>query len=408
MRSTRVLPIVLTLLAASASAEPGKDSPQFRGPDRGGIFAAEGLMKSWPPAGPPMLWSVDGLGEGYASVTIADGRIYTTGKHGDQGSVFAFDLAGKKIWSKVYGAEHAGNGFPGTRTTPSYADGRLFLLSSMGHAVALDAKTGDELWRVDLFKTFGGENLYFGISESPLIDGDRVIFSPGGPKASIVALNAKDGSTVWKSEDLSDAAAYCNPRLFTWGGKKQIVTLLAKSLVSVDAATGKLLWRQDYPATYDIHAVSPVAIDDLLYVSDGYDQGGKAFRVAKDGLSSQLAWSEPQLDVHHGGSVAVGGYFYGAASKKNWYALEAQTGKIAATLNKAGKGSLVYADGRIYGYTEDGKVLLVDPDPANFSIISSFDITLGEGHHWAHPVIVDGRLYIRHGGHLMAFDLKAR
>lgn len=408
VKRTQTLQIVLLAAVFCATALHAADSPQFRGPERDGIFHGEsGLLQSWPEDGPPMLWKVDGLGEGYSSVSVVDGRIYTTGKKGSRGSVHAFDSDGQRLWTREYGDEHEGGGYPGSRTTPTFYGGKLFMLSSMGQAVALYAKNGREIWRVDLLERFGGRNLHFGISESPLVLGDRVIYTPGGKKASIVALDTADGSTVWVTEELSQKSAYCNPRLFENGGRRQIVTLLEKSLVGVDPARGDVLWQQTYPATYDIHAVSPVFWGDLIYVSDGYGQGGKTFRLAEDGRSVELAWSEEKLDIHHGGAVMLDGRLYGAASKKHWHALDATSGEILATIPRLGKGALVYADGRLYGYVESGDVVLVDPDPQNFAVTGRMAITHGEGQHWAHPVISDAVLYIRHGDVLMAFDVRA-
>lgn len=403
----RSLALTFALTLLTAGLGQATDSPQFRGPERDGIHQESGLLQSWPEGGPKLSWTVEGLGEGYSSLAVSGGTLYTTGKVGTEGSVHAFDTSGKKLWSKVYGQEHDGGGYPGTRTTPTVDNGRLYLMSSTAQAVALDAATGNEVWKVDLMKTFGAENLYFGISESPLVIGDKVIFTPGGKNASMVALDAATGKTVWTTTGLSEKSAYCNPRLFDDGKHRQIVTLLEKSMVGIDPENGAVLWHQPYPATYDIHAVSPVFLGDLIYVSDGYDQGGKAFRLAPDGKSVTLAWSEEKLDVNHGGTVLVDGRIYGAASNKTWHVLAAATGKPLATLPRLGKGSVVYADGRLYGYVESGKVFLVNPDPAQFEVVGEFEIKKGEGHHWAHPVIVDGVLYIRHGDALMAYDVKA-
>ena len=398
-----ILCLSLVLTSASAFA----DSPTFRGPDRDGIFDAQGLAKSWPENGPKLLWAAEGLGEGYSSLAIADGKIITTGSVEQQGSVLAFDLQGKLLWKTPFGKEHSGNGYPGSRTTPS-TDGELvFIHTSMGHAVALNFADGNIVWQKDLLKEYGGENIYFGVSESPLIDGDRVIFTAGGKNASLVALDKTTGKLVWRTQGLSEVSAYCAPMIFDNGKIRQIITLVQKSLVGVDPESGKVVWTHDFPATYDIHSTSPVFEGNMIYVSHGYDQGGKAFKLADDGESVKEVWSEAELDIHHGGAVLVDGVIYGAASKKSWYALDLDTGKISATLKRLGKGAVVYADGLLYGYVESGDVLLVNPDPQDFRVISEFKMKAGEGHHWAHPVIEDGVLYIRHGDVLHAYDIKA-
>lgn len=402
--------IALAALLAGAPLA-ATDSPQFRGPERDGIFHADGLAKSWPEGGPKLLWSASGLGESYASMAVADGKIYTTGKHEDAGTAFAFDLQGKKLWSTVYGKEHAGGGYPGSRSTPTFDDGMLFVLSSTGEAVALDADDGTIRWKVNVLERFKGENIYFGVSESPLVDGNRVILTPGGKDAAVVALDKKTGDTVWTSKGLSEKAAYCNPRIWDTGTHRQLVTMTAKHMVGLDPESGAILWRTEMPAEYDIHATSPVWTDtgkgNLIYVSHGYKQGGKAYRLADDGRSVTPAWTEEKLDIHHGGAVLLDGHIYGAASGKTWYALDAETGEILASIPRLGKGAVVYADGHLYGYVESGEVLLVNPDPKAFEVVSRFEITAGEGHHWSHPVIAGKVLYIRHGDVLMAYDIAA-
>lgn len=404
LRKTSLLLLLTTLSAGLALAA---DVPRFRGPNGDGVFAESGLLASWPESGPKMLWSLDGLGESYSTVSVADGRIYTTGMTDKQGSVYAIDPSGELLWKKDYGAEHDGKGYPGTRNTPTVAGGHLYLLSSLGKAMAVDAASGEARWEVDLFDRFQGKNTYFGLAESPLVLGERVIYTPGGPDASVVALDAKSGATVWTSKGLSDGPGYCTPRLFDDGQRRQLVTLVAKSLVGLEPDTGALLWKQPMNVEYDIHAVSPEFAGDGIYVSHGYKQGGKFYRLAADGGSVTEAWTEKKLDVHHGGAIVLDGHIYGAASNGTWYALDADTGEIAAEIKRLGKGSMALADGRLYGYTEDGKVVLVDPDPANFKVISSFEIDQGSGHHWSHPVVSDGVLYVRHGSVLMAFDVSA-
>ncbi len=392
----------LTLFAVLATATFA-DSPQFRGPDRDGIFPSKSLLKAWPEGGPKLLWTASGLGEGYASVAVAGGRVYTTGASGGSGSVFAFDVAGKQLWKTAYGEVYNGGGYPGTRTTPTHDDGLVYVMSSMGKAVALNAESGELRWQQEL----PNRNIRWGITESPLVVDDKAIFTPGGSAGTMIALDKKTGARKWALTALSEASAYCSPRLFDDGRRRQIITLTKGHLIGVDPASGELLWRQPYPGRYDIHAVSPIFAGGSIYVSDGYGQGGKMFDLAGDGRGVSLAWEEGDLDVHHGGAVVVRGVIYGAADNGTWHALDAGSGQTKGTIRRLGKGSVVYADGRLYGYTEKGEVLLVDPDPESFAVVSRFKITEGEGQHWAHPVIANGVLYIRHGDVLMAFDVRS-
>ena len=393
----------LTLLAVVASADPVDDSPQFRGPDRSGVFSSENLLKSWPRGGPDHLWSASGLGDGVSSVSVVDGRIYTAGMTNNRGSILAFDLAGKQLWKTEYVAIPLERGYPGVRTTPTYDDGAVYIMSALAKAAAFDAISGEILWQRDL----PNNHVTWGIAESPLVVDDKAIFTPGGEAGTMVALDKKTGVEKWVMTELTEASAYCSPRLFDDGRRRQIITLTEAHMIGVDPATGKLLWKVAYPARYSIHAVSPVFAGGSIYVTDGYGQGGKLFDLVGDGRSVVLGWEDEELDVQHGGVVAVLGVIYGAASNGTWHALDIGSGETVNTIRRLGKGSVIYADGMLYGYTEKGEVVLVDPDPRRFDVVSRFEITEGEGHHWAHPVIAGGVLYIRHGDVLMAFDISA-
>ena len=386
-----------------AAVAPAADSPQFRGPERNGVFPEAGLLSSWPEGGPPLLWVAEGLGEGFASVSVVGDRIYTTGKFGRIGSVVALDRDGRRLWTTEYGEVHSGNGYPGTRTTPTWNDGLLYIMSSLGKAVALDAASGEIVWARDL----PSRDITWGISESPLVFNDLAIFTPGGRAGTMMALDKTSGETRWAVTELLERSAYCSPRLFEHGGLRQIVTMTERHMIGVDPDDGGLLWKHAYPGRYDIHAVSPVFEGRSIYVSDGYGQGGTMFELAADGGSVEVAWREEDLDIHHGGAVLVDGIIYGAASNGTWYALDAASGEILASQRRLGKGSVVWADGRLYGYVESGDVLLVDPDPARFGVVGRFEVEHGRGQHWAHPVIVDGVLYLRHGEALMAYDIAA-
>lgn len=391
------------------------DSPDFRGPDRNGLFKAEtGLLKSWPEAGPKRLWTAEGLGQGYASMAVVDGKVYTTGKERDTGKLFAFDAAGKQLWATAYGEEFHGAGFPGSRTTPTYYKGTLYLMTSLGTVVAVDAADGKVRWQADVLQRFGGgkssESLLpkFGIAESLLVVDDQIICTPGAPQAVMAALSPADGKTLWQTPGIDEISAYCSPRLYDADGHRFIVTMTAASMIAVNPKNGALVWRQSYPATYNIHAVSPVWEDGYIYISDGYGQGGSCFKLADDGASVSLAWREKTLDIHHGGSVLLDGVIYGASNSKHWISLELKTGKVIETLRRQGKGSMVYADGHIIAYTEGGDVILAKPNQGKFEIVSTFEMKDGSGQNWSHPVVSNGVLYIRHGKLLAAYDIKAR
>ena len=398
------------------STPPGEDAewPQFRGPNRDGKSAETGLLKKWPEAGPEMIWSVDGLGSGYSTVAIANGTIYTTGLVKKEGVLFAFDMDGQPRWKKTYGAEWR-RSMPGVRCTPTIDGDRLYIISGVGQVFCYDAKTGDRKWTVDAFKKFGGKYGSWGIAESPLIDGDNIICTPGGSKATIAALNKMTGDTVWTCIVEGERSCYCSPILVERGPNKIIVTLTDKYVLGVDAKTGKLLWKDSQEDQFGhnkaINPVSPIHHDGAVYATSGYDDGGAMLKLSPDGTSFERKWVDETLDCHHGGVVFVDGYIYGANWRSNgdgsWVCLDWNTGKVKYETHWNCKGAVTYADGLLYCYEEKrGNVALVNPTPEKFDVVSSFKVTLGDGKHWAHPVVCGGRLYIRHGDVLMSYDIR--
>ena len=397
----------LTLMVSPATAA---DWPQFRGPDRDGKSTQTGLLKQWPAAGPKLLWFEEDLGFGYASVVATADMLYTTGMEDQTGYVYAYRLDGNRVWKRAYGPGWTG-GRPGTRTTPTYDDGRLYVMSGFGRVVCLDAGHGQEQWAVDTSKIFSASTLNWGITESLLVDGDHLICTPGGPNASLVALDKKTGRTVWVCRELGEQSAYCSPILIERGKQRLIVTLTAKSLVGLDAATGKLVWHHAHDARYDIHAVSPVYENGRIYITSGYGGArGEMLELSLDGKTVTKKWSDEKLDCHHGGVISLKGHVYGTSDQNsggNLICLNLTTGQVAAEIRGVGKGSILYADGMIYAYGENGQLGLIKPSPIELQLISFFTIDKGNKEHWAHPTVAHGRLYVRHGRVLMAYDIKA-
>jgi len=392
------------------------DVTQWRGPERNGTYAETGLLTSWPAEGPNLLWSTDSLGKGYSSPSIARGFVYVTGKTGKDDYLYAFDLDGQLKWKTVFGQAWK-NSFPESRCTPTIDGDRLYVISGMGQMVCLDSKTGAIKWSLHAVETFKGEYSNWGISESPLIDGDLVYCTPGGPDASIVALNKMTGATVWTSKGLSESASYCSPILVVHNGRRMLMTQLEKSAVALDARTGELIWQDPFAAYQKepkgINPNSPLYFNGSVYLSSGYNNESTLLELSKDGTSFHRKWVDPVLDIHVGGVVLVNGYLYGSNWTNNragkWVCLEWSTGKVMYETEWQCKGSII-TDGRLlYCYEEkNGNVALVKADPSGFNIISSFAVSKGSGPHWAHPVISDGRLYIRHGESMLVYDIKAR
>jgi outer membrane protein assembly factor BamB len=404
MKQSIGLALVVAVLSCPLMAG---DWPQFRGPTRDGIASETGLMKQWPQQGPKMLWSYADLGKGYASLTVVGGKIYTTGCEDKTGFLYCFDTAGKLLWKVPYGPEWTGSN-PGTRTTPTFDGGKLYLMSGNGLMTCRNASDGKEVWAVDTAKKFGGKNIQWGISESVLVTGDKVICTPGGPNASVVALNKATGETIWTTKTLSNKSAYCSPLLINRGSNKSILTILDTEIVGINLADGKVLWHVPHKVSYDINAVSPAYKDGKIYVTNGYKHGGFMMELNADGTNVTKKWTEKDLDVHHGGVVIVGSDIIGASTNGQWMCLDMNTGKVKYADKGVGKGAVIDVDGLIYGYGENGTVGLIEPGPKGFKLISSFAIKKGDAEHWAHPVVSNGVLYIRHGTALMAFDIKAK
>jgi outer membrane protein assembly factor BamB len=394
----------------------GFEWTDFRGPNRNGKSSETGLLKKWPAGGPELVWETEGLGGGFASVVIANGYVYTTGMVGPdkKGMVFAFDVDGNPKWSESYGQGWKGS-HRGTRTTPTIDGDRLYVMSGYGNLVCFDAKSGAKNWEVDTLKEFSGENIRWGISESVLIYGDKVICTPGGKDATVVALNKMNGETIWTTKGLSEKSAYCSPVVIERGGKKMILTMVQKSIVLIDPDSGNVILRIPHEGKHEISAVSPLYKDGVIYATTGYGYGGKAYELSADTSSYTEKWSDKNLDCHHGGVILLGNDIIGSnddgdkanKNKKSWICLDMVSGKMKYWDKLIGKGSLIYAEGLLYCYGESGKVGLMKATPSGFELISSFEITKGEEEHWAHPVVCNGRLYIRHGDVLMVYNVKA-
>ncbi len=401
--------------AALTPRAPAADWPQFRGPERNGISAETGLLKAWPDAGPRLLWSATGLGDGYAAPAIVDGVVYVTGVKEKKEFVAAFDAAGKRKWETQYGGAWT-RSFPPARTTPTVLDDALFVISGMGEVVRLNTRSGKIEWSVDAKKQFGGTTGPWGTAESPLIVEGKVIYTPGGEQTTMVALAADSGDLVWKSPSLQDKSAYVSPILIEHNEQRMIVGMTGDYVFAADPADGRLLWQVKYadqsPPTRGghINCNSPVFHDGRLFVTSGYNHVGMMLELQAAGAPT-VKWTTPDLDTHHGNVVLVGGHLYGTNwinnKQGNWVCVDWQTGETTYDHSWCTKGAVTFADGMLYCYEEKGGTLaLVPASPDGFRVTSSFKITMGSKQHWGHPAISDGRLFVRHGEALMVFDIR--
>jgi len=407
MKNTRVLlpAILLLALAQHALAQSTADWPQWRGPNRDGISKETGLLKQWPAEGPPLVWKASGAGGGYSSFSVANGKLYTMGLRGEREYVVAFDVAtGKEVWATPHGSAFRNDRGDGPRGTPTIDGDRLYALGGSGDLTALDARTGKIVWSKNVLREFGGSNITWGISESPLVLGDKVLVNAGGPGASIVALNKANGALIWKSQ--SDKAGYSSAIPVEVNGTTQVVFFTAERAVGLDAKDGHLLWEYGRPANNVANVATPIARANRVFISSDYGTGGGVVEIKADNKAQEI-WFTKDMRNHHSSSVLIGDYLYGFSSAI-LTAIRFDTGEIAWRDRSVGKGSLVYADGNLYCFSENGVVGLVEATPTGYKEKGRFRLAQGNLPTWTHPVVVGGRLYLRDQDTIYAYDVRAK
>jgi outer membrane protein assembly factor BamB len=387
--------------------------PRFHGPWGDNISRDTGLLKEWPAEGPPLDWTTEGIGNGYSSVSLAHGLIYTAGNIDDKTMISAIGLDGQLRW-QVENGEAWTKSYPGTRGTPTIDGDRLYHQSPVGNLICVVAKTGEPVWAVNTLETFDAENIEWALAESLLIDGEHVICCPGGKLASVAALNKRNGEIAWITESTGDKAGYGSPRLVEHGGLRMILTMTAKAVIGVDADSGRLLFRDPYETQYDVNAMMPLFHEGRVFVSTGYrGTGARLLQLNIQGadVSVKHVWESDQLDNQHGGVLLLDGYLYGSAHQFNgarWVCLDWQTGEAKWSERAIGRGSLTYADGLFYLYSERSRVGLARATPEAFELISEFELPPGgQGQSWAHPVVCGGRLYLRYDDRLHAYRVRS-
>jgi len=403
-----ILGVLITTVACSADSEPGW--PQFHGPNRDNRSTEKGLLEKWPENGPALLWTATGLGHGYSTVAIAAGMIYTAGSIEKDTVITAMNMDGKIQWQVRNGPAWAGDR-PGTRSTPTIDGNRLYHQSPIGNLICLDAKTGEKIWGFNTLEKFKSKTNTWARAESLLVDGERLICCPGGPQASMVAMNKNNGSVIWAAPSAGDLAGYSSPTLGEYQGLRIIVVLTAKNFIGVNADSGEMLWQVKHESYADENVMTPIFHDGQVFIST-LKAGSVKFKInVKDGkVSLEELWRTQELDCHHGGVVLLNGNLHGNSTFRNsmlWVCLDWQTGEKKYMDKGVGKGSLTYADGMLYTLSENGVMGLVRPAAAGYELVSSFDIPKGgKGNSWAHPVVCAGRLYIRHGDFLYVYNVR--
>lgn len=382
---------------------------QWRGPNRDGIFPATNLLKEWPVDGPEMLWSFEGLGQGHGNVGIGKQSIFACGMIDSVGHLFSFDKQGNLLWKKPYGMEWYKD-YTGSRSTPVVSEGKVYFESGQGVVFCYNELTGDLLWSVDLLKKFNAENIQWGMAESLLIDGNKIYCTPGGKEHNVVALDKYTGATIWTSTGNRQPAAYCSPILVNHNKTQLIVTMTAASIIGIDANTGEMFWSVEQRQGNKIHANTPLYHEGKILCSSSSDKsdldGTVLLQLSEDGKKAEEVWRNTEIKNLMGGVILLEGHIYGSKYRTSeWYCVDWATGEVLYTERPFRNGVIVYADGLFYCYSEGGDMALVLASPEKFNVISEFKVALGTNQHWAHPVIDEGRLFIRHGNALMVYHI---
>jgi outer membrane protein assembly factor BamB len=406
--------ILLAIVSGLIKAQTISD---WRPENRTGVSAETGLLKSWPAEGPRLLWSTLDLAKGFSSPSFGPNTIYITGIINNEDVLFALNMNGKVLWKTTIGRSWT-QSFPDSRATPTVEGSRVYSSSGFGDLACIDGTTGKVLWSYKGSELNKGTYGSWGIAESLLIDGNKIFFSPGGPETMTIALNKENGKVIWKSASLNDKPGYVSPIAVNYAGKKMFINVSLGHVYGIDASNGSIMWSVAHTPADDgddlIKCVTPLYKDGRVYVTGGYDTEGMMVEMAKDGKSAKVVWTDKLLDVHHGGAVLLNGYIYGSNWINNgngdWCCIDWNTGEKKWVEHWNCKGSIISAEGMLYIYDEkQGNVGLLKINPGKFDLVSSFKVTLGAaGPYWAHPVIHNGILYLRHTNALMAYDIKAK
>jgi outer membrane protein assembly factor BamB len=415
MRSMNLLTPFLILFVISITkiiGQTGNEWPNFHGKDHLNKSTETGLLSTWPEAGPSLVWKAAGIGEGYSSVAIADGLIYTSGKSENQTYVFAFNMNGKLVWKKPNGTAWDvevswASTYNGSRSTPTYDNGVIYHLGEAGRLSAYKSKTGELIWSRELTSDFQAEIPMYGFSESVLIDGNNLYVRPAGKIAHQVCLNKMTGETIWVNNEIPGACGYNSLIIKDFGRFRQIIGASSNCFYSVDVKTGKLLWKFDYENQHSLNCVDAITFNEYVFITTT-GKGCTLLKMKPSGekLSVETVWQNNQvMDNYHGGILLHNGYVFGAGNAtRSWFCLEFLTGKLM--WKTPGLGSLTFADGMVYLYDEKGTMKLVKASGDSLEKTGEFKVPAGgKGSYWAHPVVCGGRLYLRHDNTIFAFDI---
>lgn len=424
MRKKRMSWLVLSvvfLFLSGLTATVADDWPQWRGAERDGMSSETNLLQTWPENGPPLVWKVSGLGAGFSSLAVVNGRIFTMGDLGDSQYVIALDGNGQRLWKRRIGPAWK-HRYPGPRATPTVDGDVLYAIGTEGDLVCLHTVNGQVQWQKSLVTDFDGQMMSrWKFSESPLIDDHRLIVTPGGKETALVALDKTNGREIWRSTipelgpNGKDGAGYSSVVVSEGGGIRQYVQLMGRGAIGVEAATGKFLWGYNRVANTTANVTTPIIDGDYVFVSTGYGTGSALLRLARTGAgveAEEVYFLEAKtLQNHHGGLILLEDHVYGGTGHNRGFpiCLEMKSGKVKwGPVRNAGKNSAAvsYGDGHLYFRYQNGLMLLLEVTPNGYREKGSFLIPEVNHPSWSHPVISGGRLYLREQDDLMVYDIR--
>jgi outer membrane protein assembly factor BamB len=399
------------LFAGDIARGESFDWPQWQGPDRNGLTSEKGLLQQWPEGGPPRRWLFDQCGAGYAGPAVVDGRLFILGARGGVSQLIALDAnTGSELWARPLGPEFPNDWGNGPRSTPTVDQGRVYALDAGGTLACFEVD-GREVWRVTM-ESLGGKVPNWGFTESVLIDGDKLLCTPGGPQGAVAALDKRDGNIIWRSAELTEFAHYSSIVRGEFHGKPQYVQLLEKRLVGLSPEDGKLLWQVAWPGNVAV-IPTPLVRANHVFATSGYGAGCMLVKVSAQNEAKKV-YENKRMKNQHGGVINVGRFMYGFSDDVGWLCMDLRNGDMKWRERDAlGKGAIGYADGRLYCVDQqEGNVVLIDASPQGWTERGRFTLAPQSGSRsprggiWVHPVVVDGKLFLRDQEYLYCYDVK--
>jgi outer membrane protein assembly factor BamB len=412
MRNSILLSVFVFLLGYTSVSQ---NILEWRGVDRTGFFPTKNILESWSEEGPKLLLHVEDLPEAYSSVIYKSNMMYTTGIEDTSEVLICIDMSGEILWKTIYGNSW-GKSYPSARCTPTIEGHFAYVISGAGDMACIDINTGELQWTVDAFTKFEGVCGTWGTAESPLIVGDKMIYTPCGNLTTMVAVNKNTGETVWESESIQDQSAYCSPIVIPNNNEEMIVSITGNYVIGVNAESGSIVWKFHYTGVgdnkngHDINPITPLYKENEIFITSGYNHAGVMLKLNDDMTSVQMKWKTDDLDSHHGGVVEHNGYIYGSnyttIISGKWVCVDWNTGETKYEHDWFTKGQIINTEKFLICYDErKGNIALLEANPEEFKIISSFKVKGGNGPHWSHPTIYDDKLFLRHGKALLVYNI---